>query len=169
MRPLVITPEVKAKGAALIHCAESNAIPFAELKKIVTGVRPPSGDDPRFTLCIDHGFRVAYTVEQHYDQWLHHASVSVDTPKRVPNHLAVQAILNEVLQIPGTLAEFQSYIEKLQEDINAVNLLKPYSREWSRAGGDVECPVCAKKYYEHPRHFYYAPCRLICDGSIVKL
>lgn len=38
-----------------------------------------------------------------------------------------------------------------------------------RAGGDVVCKTCGKKYYDHPRDVDYPFMTVMCDGRLVKL
>lgn len=38
-----------------------------------------------------------------------------------------------------------------------------------RAGGDVVCEGCGRKYYDHPQDIDYPFLNVLCDGSLVKL
>jgi hypothetical protein len=47
---------------------------------------------------------------------------------------------------------------------------------FDRAGGDVVCEQCGKKYYDHPQYTKALSCidgspvlNQLCDGSLVKL
>jgi hypothetical protein len=41
--------------------------------------------------------------------------------------------------------------------------------DFNRAGGDVVCPVCSHKYYDHPQHVPHRWLTVLCDGRHVKL
>lgn len=59
--------------------------------------------------------------------------------------------------------------------IEMVATLEP--PEFTRAGGDTTCPICARVYYDHPRdrspaaagYDGSAPLTILCDGRRVKL
>lgn len=38
---------------------------------------------------------------------------------------------------------------------------------YSRASGEVFCPVCKKMYYDHPNYLSWLT--LLCDGKLVHL
>jgi endogenous inhibitor of DNA gyrase (YacG/DUF329 family) len=39
----------------------------------------------------------------------------------------------------------------------------------NRAGGDVVCDTCGRKFYDHPKDADYPFLKVLCDGSAVKL
>ena len=45
----------------------------------------------------------------------------------------------------------------------------PAPADWQRAGGDVCCAVCGKKYFDHPNAVPHVWLRVLCDGRFVKL
>ena len=38
-----------------------------------------------------------------------------------------------------------------------------------RCGGDVLCPDCGRKFYDHPEEEEFPFLNVLCDGSVVKL
>jgi hypothetical protein len=94
MRALVIDNDAKARIASLKAHAERNIISLAEMKKLIeTG--NVIGDDDANSIDLFHGFRVVYSLEEHPMGLCHHISISVDTPGKLPNEFAVQAIMDE--------------------------------------------------------------------------
>ncbi len=94
MRPLVIDTDTKERIAALKLHASKNVVSLAEMKKLIeTG--NVLGDDQSNAINLNFGYRVVYTLEEHPMGLCHHISISVDTPGKLPNEHAVQAIMDE--------------------------------------------------------------------------
>lgn len=105
MRPLVLDTDAKERIAALKLHASKNVVSLDELKKLIeTG--NVLGDDESNSINLHHGYRVVYTLEEHPMGLCHHISISVDTPNKLPNEHAVQAIMDEFgfpLKLPECL------------------------------------------------------------------
>jgi hypothetical protein len=100
MIPLVIDSE---KIKALREYAEANRVPLAEMYRILNGQSPCVGDRPNYSLNLDFGFRLVFSVEEHPrtdggTTWGRHMSVSLTEPSgtRVPSIHAVQLLCMEL-------------------------------------------------------------------------
>lgn len=100
MIPLVIDgPKVKA----LRDYAEAHPITLTELHRIIDGHAPCVGDRPNYSINLDFGFRLVFSVEEHPrtdggTTWGRHMSVSLTEPSgtRVPSYHAVQLLCQEL-------------------------------------------------------------------------
>lgn len=118
MRPLLISDEQLKE---LKEFAEKNTIAFDEMKQIKDGVLKPMGDRPEHLRIIPVGYRVVYSIEQHFERWMRHVSVSVDAEGKLPSIDSVGAIMHE-LGFNSKLDLAHVYIE----DERAINVLEEY-------------------------------------------
>lgn len=97
--PLVIDDERIKK---LRMFAEAHIIPIAEMYLIQQEKMPCAGDREGHVLNLDFGFKLVYSIEEHPHKngkntvWLRHMSMSVATPGRIPNPVAVQLIAEQL-------------------------------------------------------------------------
>jgi hypothetical protein len=70
---------------------------------------------------------------------------------------APEAMLQQALRLLHVAVEGKSPVDCVQDP------------QFIRAGGDVVCNKCGKKYYEHAEHPDYPFLTVLCDGSLVKL
>jgi hypothetical protein len=96
MIPLVIDD---AKLKALRTYAEEHPVPLTELREIIEGRKPCVGDREGYTIFLDFGFKLVYSIEEHPrtdggTTWGRHMSVSLTEPtgQRVPSIVAVQLL-----------------------------------------------------------------------------
>ena len=132
LRPLAITPEVRDRAKAVQDYAFEHRENLVQLRnRMSTGALPP-GDFDNFVLNIERGYKVVYSINQQPapHNWCHQISISVDTPKMMPNPQAVVEILKlfgiePKLNMPhGVLAEAVTiWEERVSAATTAVNLL----------------------------------------------
>lgn len=127
MRPLVITPEVRADVADLIERAKTWRFSYPDLKLIKAGAKPPPGDDSRFRCMIPMGYRCVYTHEQQPMQgWCRHLSISVH-PVKEGHGPSVDAV-NEIAKLFGFKEGINSadhfYLEDTEPCGRVINLLQ---------------------------------------------
>jgi hypothetical protein len=96
MRALVMGPEFKAAMKRLADNAEANRLDEKAILEMAYGNATPPGDRAGFVETVAVGYRVVYSIEKHFDKWLRHASISVDSPGKLPNVAAVEAIAKEL-------------------------------------------------------------------------
>ncbi len=132
MRPLIITNDTLLKIKAAVEYAEAHPIPWSELKEGALGEevkelklvdRKPGFERPLSeNVLIPVGFRVAFSVEEQPAGWLHHLSVSVDTPGKLPSIPAVVMICKEY----GIKNWDRVWVEEFDPGHSAVNILELY-------------------------------------------
>jgi hypothetical protein len=100
MIPLVIDGE---KIKALREYAEAHRISLDELLKIKEGKLPCVGDREGYTIFLDFGFKLVFSIEEHPQTdggtiWGRHMSVSLTEPTgtRVPSIHAVRLLYMEL-------------------------------------------------------------------------
>lgn len=91
MRPLIIGQDEKVALQKLAKFAEEHPL-------IVDGSIPgvPVGDNPDFVVKLPFGYRVVFSIEDQPGGMVRHLSMSVDTPWKVPNPLAVEMVMQEI-------------------------------------------------------------------------
>jgi hypothetical protein len=127
MRPLIVTAATLEAIDKVRSYAEENPISHDEMIKIREGTSKPPGDNPKFVVHIDMGYRVVFTVE-HHPRKMRHISVSVDAPgKLVP--IASFAHISKPFGFKGERgmnAQQHVWIENLGDGFQALNVVEPY-------------------------------------------
>ena len=94
MRALVITDRTRQRAKEIKDYAESHVISSEDLVHMTAGRLKSPGDNPKFVMHIDFGYRVVYSQEIQPEQGrCHHLSVSLDKKGRYPVPEAVSAIM----------------------------------------------------------------------------
>lgn len=93
MRILVATEAVHQRIKEIRAYARDNIISLAEVVRRVGDQSRHIGDDPNYRLEIPFGFRVVYSEERQTAGLCAHISISVDAPGKLPEPIAVQAIM----------------------------------------------------------------------------
>lgn len=94
--PLIIDNE---KLEDLRAFAQANPISLSELMKITEENAPVVGEREGYSINLDFGYRLVYSVEEHPDGWMRHMSMSQVRPGRSPNRAAIDLML-EALGFP---------------------------------------------------------------------
>jgi hypothetical protein len=99
MRPFIIDDTTKQAIERIKTHAEANVYTIDDLLDIKNGDESLiPGNNPDFTCTLPFGYRVVFTVEAQFDgSRVRHLSMSVDTPGKSPNPIAVQ----EVMKLAG--------------------------------------------------------------------
>lgn len=121
MRILIITSATKKEIEDLIDLAEQMKIPIDEMEKIAAGSLPPIGNNKLYSIEIQVGFRVVFSIEEHPGGWFKHLSISVRGKGNWPNMNAVEAIANEF----GILDLKRQYIYP-EYEVEAINIISKY-------------------------------------------
>ncbi len=99
MRALFINEEAKTRAAELKKFADSRRFTLADLMRRMQQ-RDIPGNDPNYTMFLDDGWKVVYTIEQLPQVgWCRHISVSVDvrdTKHPMPSVSGVEMILKDL-------------------------------------------------------------------------
>ena len=128
---LQITPEKQAEIDAAVAYAEAHPLPWSVLRHGVTkdvrevklADRPPGFERPASEhVLIPYGYRAAISVEEQPAGFLHHLSVSVDRPGKVPSMAAVRMIAEAF----GIKAWIKIWLEEFDPGHHAVNVLELY-------------------------------------------
>ena len=122
MRPLLLDKTDLSALQTLRKFAEQHPVTLNEMKRIVSGQTPPVGDREGFSCQVSVGFRIVYSIEEHPKQAFRHASFSVDTVGKMPNHRAVQELMNHL----GFILPLEKCLVKIENKF-AVNVLEPYN------------------------------------------
>jgi hypothetical protein len=100
MKALIIDKEAVEKVRVY---AQEHPYSVADLMRVMKGVNPPAGDNPRHVCHLFFGYRVVYSIEDQPHLGLcHHLSVSADTKDKAPSVEAVEALMKE-FGISGTV------------------------------------------------------------------
>ena len=94
MRPLIIDNRIKVEAEELKIFAEDNVFDTDRMLDVKNGHSKPAGDDPNYTMNIEMGYRIVYSVEQLGDRMFDHISISVDDKETMPNPHSVDSILD---------------------------------------------------------------------------
>lgn len=90
MRPLLIDNKLKERIAEVMAYAQAN--PLSPMDPDVK--HTPPGDDDRYVVNAEVGFRIVYSVEiTPFGNKARHISISVDTPNKLPGFDAAQKII----------------------------------------------------------------------------
>lgn len=93
MRPLILNDETRAEVQRVLRHAEANVMSWAELQGRATGaIKTPLGADPAFRCVIPMGYGCVFCFEMQRAIKLRYLSVSVDTPGKYPNEVAMEEI-----------------------------------------------------------------------------
>jgi hypothetical protein len=116
MSVLALTPEVKARCAAIVAYAREHII--------TDGAAPPVGDNPEHVVEIPFGFRAVFSYELQHGILCRHLSISVDKKDRLPSEHAVHLIAGLFGFTNGM--EGQN-VTVWVEHTRAINLIEPYA------------------------------------------
>lgn len=120
MQALVIDNNAGKSIRRLVRYAESHPLSLYQLKKIIEGVSPPPGDDARFCIQLERGFRCVFTIEEHRNNTIcRHLSVSVDKRGHYPSVRAV-GVLMELFGF----AHDRPMRQYCEEEVEAVNIIQ---------------------------------------------
>jgi len=95
MRPLLIDNDAKANIAAVVEYAKTHKYPRSYMQMLLDGVDALVADLEVAGELIQVGYKCVYTIEEHPGGWMHHLSVSVDNPAKVPSIPAFMMIMKE--------------------------------------------------------------------------
>ena len=128
MQALIINNKIKNEINNLVEFAKANPVSLEQLKRTVEGTVPPIGDDPRYALNIDVGFRVVFSIEQQPQGLMRHLSIGMPyKPKDVyPSH----EVASEIMRLFGFSGTSEAVAHSdygmvwPEEDCNVVNILE---------------------------------------------
>lgn len=127
MRALLISREITDAAAAVVRYAEAHPIRAQQLFHLMSHPEEAPGHTPEHVVQVPFGFRCVFTVDEQPGGWMRHLSVSVDAPGRMPNRVAVDALM--------MLFGFKWNLDKcgkaglvfpMHEQLDSVNVLEPY-------------------------------------------
>lgn len=126
---LCITPAVRADIERVKKHASEN---ITDLSKLSRGDAAPGGLDPKFTIDIPFDYCATYTEEkQKGDILCRHLSVSVSAAGRVPNHAAMDMLMEEFGFINRS-TQVVLWTEKFGDNTqHAINVVEPISGDMS--------------------------------------
>lgn len=105
MRPLILTPESTADARRLLAHAEANVLSWDEIQARATGaIDTPLGSQPEFRCVIPMGYRCVFCFEMQRTVKYRYLSVSVGTPGKYPNEIA----MDEIAKIFGFKNSYRS-------------------------------------------------------------
>lgn len=127
--PLVIDEGVRARAKQVVEYAAANKLNIHTMMKQLgdqqAGILEPVGHDVKRQLHIPMGYIAVYSIEQHYDGWYHHLSMSSPVVGRVPVPASVSLVL-EAMGLPPIKTCVKVWVEELTGGHSAINLLLPY-------------------------------------------
>jgi hypothetical protein len=133
-RVLAITPEVQSEIKAAVERAAKHPISPAECERLARAFpqnmdeikladRPPDFHRPESVhVNIPIGFRASFSFEHQSGGLCRHLSVSVDTPGRVPNLLAMGMIAEAFGFVSGAPRKF--WTEEFEPGHHAINVIE---------------------------------------------
>jgi hypothetical protein len=93
IRPLIIDDQIKARAKEVMDYAQDHPyVPYRD---------PPPGDDPRYVLETDFGYRCVFSFTKAQEHSFRDLSVSVDTPGKFPNEFAFYTIASDLFGFTG--------------------------------------------------------------------
>lgn len=123
MRPLILDNVKSSQIIALKEFADKNRIEFPEMMQIMHGDKPPIGDRKGYSLSIEVGYRIVFSIEQHPKGWALHLSMSVNKPGSLPNETAVAGIM-QILGFKRPIQTNVVYQEPVDPGLVAINVLE---------------------------------------------
>lgn len=123
MRPLIIDDELKANIAKLVEYAEKNPFTMDDLLDIYNKQMQPAGDMGPYTLVLQFGFKIVYTIEKQVNGDVRHLSISVDAPGKLPNPGVVEEIMR-LIGFDNELSDCVIYLEDIGPNHQAINVLE---------------------------------------------
>lgn len=121
MRVLIIDNNVKLNAKLLIEHASANPLTMDDIVKTLDGLKEPVGNDPKFTLMIDDGYKVVYSIEEQSKGKVKHMSISVNEPKKLPSPDAVEEIM-KLLEFKDPIESAFLDIEEIDNDLSAITV-----------------------------------------------
>ncbi len=121
--PLVIDEAARERIAAVREFAEDNFIDEQQMRRLMeTG--EAIGDLDGYSVNLDFGFRVVYTIERHPGGWMKHLSMSLNVPNRGPSPPAVDMVLEE-FGFQGRVTDKSHDMVVYLEQDTIVNVIEP--------------------------------------------
>lgn len=120
MRALIIDDSVKAAVAKVVEYANLHPMHMDELLDIYNGQALPAGDRKEHVIVIPMGYRTVFSIEHQQGHLLKHMSISVDTPSKLPNEIAVREIM-KLFEITSPLEECDVRIE--EGPLRSINIM----------------------------------------------
>jgi hypothetical protein len=127
MRPLVIGAREKLEIGNVMRYAEENVISLETLKATAEGKAEAAGYTKNRVCKIPVGFKVVFSYEMQPAGKTRHISISVDANDKLPNIMAINAILTEfgfTKVLPTGNGEKSDLVTWLEEDKQAINVLE---------------------------------------------
>jgi hypothetical protein len=90
---LLIDADVKARAKALTEYAEKNPYSIDDILDVANGATVPPGDQPEYTMNIERGYKVVFTIDKYPFGIVRHFSMSTSRPGMLPSPEAVDVIL----------------------------------------------------------------------------
>lgn len=124
LRPLIIDDEAKEKIKKLIAYAEQHPYTMDDLLDIYNKQKEPPGDNKEFTIYLQVGFRVVFSIEEQNQGLFKHLSVSVDH-KEKDTFPSIQAV-RVIAKLMGFKREVKDCIVRLEDlgDRGAINVFE---------------------------------------------
>jgi len=115
MKVLILDKDAVIK---VISYAQEHKYSMGDLRRVMEGINPPAGDNPRHVCHFFHGYKVVYSIEEQPLGLCHHLSVSIDS--ELPCVEAVEAIMKEF----GIIGTIYDCLHTWIEEDRAINLLQ---------------------------------------------
>jgi hypothetical protein len=121
--PLVIDEVARQRIAEVKKFADENFIDESQMQSIIASGWAP-GDIDGYSVNLQFGFRVVYTIEKHPGGWMRHLSMSLAIPDRGPSPYAVDMVLEE-FGFRGRVTDNKSKMAVYMEQDSIVNVIEP--------------------------------------------
>lgn len=124
MRPLLFGPEIRKTIQAVKAAAMDNVINAREA--VHMDPETIRNNNSKTTFTIPHGYKITYTVELQPFGSAAHISISVPSPNKGPNSIAVEVILKEFGMLPIEQSAY-AWMENIDPTHFAINIIQRLS------------------------------------------
>jgi hypothetical protein len=128
LRPLILDESAKARIAKLVDFAHNHPFTLAHFLAARDGLIPAAGNMDGYSIIIDMGYRIVFSIEHQPSGNVRHLSMSVGQEGKMPSVEAVMILL-PLFGFTNELQDCALHIEEFEPKKHAVNILEYITTE----------------------------------------